>query len=181
MLLDAVMSIYFWPLAVQAAVHIKNCIPHRALKPTQTPYEVWTGRKPNISHLQLFGSRVTARVPDSDSQPKLEPRGESGIFMCYPRNAKGYLIWFSKNHSILVRRDVIFHGMPKSIPSPVPIDEDGHLWNGLYSLPWKAAAAGGKPKAYHVPSTNTEHGTNVDTEMTLPMHDGIPQRNGNRG
>lgn len=51
LLLDANILTYFWLLAIQAAVHIKNHVPHTALPPNITPYEMWFGRKPDISHL----------------------------------------------------------------------------------------------------------------------------------
>jgi transposase InsO family protein len=38
MLLDVGLPLYFWPLAVQAAVHINNRMPHASLPGRVTPY-----------------------------------------------------------------------------------------------------------------------------------------------
>ena len=131
MLLDGNVSTFFWPLAIQAAVHIKNRVPHSALPPNTTPYEMWFGRKPDISHFRPFGCKVTARKLLSDTQPKLEPRGEQGIFMGYAQDAQGYLIWFPNSRSMRVRRDVIFHDITEEVKAPVPYSDTGDLWNEM--------------------------------------------------
>jgi hypothetical protein len=113
MLLDGDLSHFFWPLAAQASVHIKNRVPHSALKdPTTTPFEQWFKRKPDLSHLRPFGCLVTSRKTNSDDLCKLDPRGEEGRFVGYARDAKGYLIWFPASRAIRVRRDVKFHNVP---------------------------------------------------------------------
>ncbi|TDL16327.1 hypothetical protein BD410DRAFT_707142, partial [Rickenella mellea] len=56
MLVDADLKDWFWPFAIQASVHIKNHVPSTALPPNSTPFEMWFGYKPNLSHLQIFGS-----------------------------------------------------------------------------------------------------------------------------
>jgi transposase InsO family protein len=45
MLLDARLSTWFWPFAIQTAVHIKNRVPHSNLPPHVTPFELWYIRK----------------------------------------------------------------------------------------------------------------------------------------
>jgi hypothetical protein len=51
----------YWSWALQYAVFIKNRIPHQSLK--VTPYEKFTGNKPDLSNLQIFGSKFYARKP----------------------------------------------------------------------------------------------------------------------
>lgn len=113
MLIDGNLPDFFWPLAAQAAMHIKNRLPHAALHdPTTTPFELWFKRKANLSHLRPFGATVTSRKTNSDDLPKLEPRGETGRFVGYARDAKGYLVWFPDSRAIRVRRDLVFHDIP---------------------------------------------------------------------
>jgi len=45
---------YFWAEAVAIIVYILNLSPTRVVC-NQTPYEAWTGRRPTISHLRVFG------------------------------------------------------------------------------------------------------------------------------
>lgn len=122
MLLDADLSDYFWPLAALSAVHIKNRVPHKALPPKKTPFEVWFGTKPDLSHLRPFGSKVTSRKLNSDKLQKFTARGQSGRFVGYARDSRGYLVWFPDSRTVLVRRDLIFHGMPSAAtPNTSPI------------------------------------------------------------
>ena len=39
MLLDANLSSWYWPFAIEAAAYLKNCIPHRLLLPHKTPFK----------------------------------------------------------------------------------------------------------------------------------------------
>jgi hypothetical protein len=40
LLIDANLSAWFWPFAMQTAVHIKNCVMHSSLPPNKTPFEL---------------------------------------------------------------------------------------------------------------------------------------------
>lgn len=44
----------YWSFALQHAVYIKNCLPHKSLN--KTPYEALTNVKPDLSRMQIFGS-----------------------------------------------------------------------------------------------------------------------------
>jgi hypothetical protein len=128
MLVDSSLTVWFWPLAAQAAVHIKNRVPHASLKPDTTPFEGWFKRKPDLSHLRPFGALVTTRKTNSDELMKLVPRGEEGRFVGYARDSKGYLIWFPNSRTIRPHCDIEFHGFPDFLPSP-PLSEI--LWDDI--------------------------------------------------
>jgi hypothetical protein len=138
LLIDADLSYWFWPFAVQTAVHIKNRVPHSSLPPHTTPFQLWHQRKPNLSHLRLFGAHCTSRILPTP-QPKFAPRGESGRFLGYAMDAKGYLIWVTgpngRGGSVKIRRDVTFHGFPS-----VENSDHSLLWDEV-ALPEKL----GKP------------------------------------
>ena len=52
----------FWAEVVQCAIYIQNRCPHARLN-EKTPQEVWSGQKPSVSHLKVFGSVEYAHVP----------------------------------------------------------------------------------------------------------------------
>ena len=52
----------FWAEAVQCAIYIQNRCPHARLN-EKTPQEVWSGQKPSVSHLKMFGNVAYAHVP----------------------------------------------------------------------------------------------------------------------
>jgi len=59
-----------WAEAVATAVYIKNPLPTRAL-PNSTPYERWTGKKPDFSHIHTFGCSAFVWI-HGDFQKKLD-------------------------------------------------------------------------------------------------------------
>ena len=54
----------FWREAVKMAVYVHNRTPTKALH-TQTPYEIWFGRKPDLSNLRVFGCTAYAILPET--------------------------------------------------------------------------------------------------------------------
>jgi hypothetical protein len=121
MLLDADLSDWFWPLAIQAAVHIKNRVPHKALPRHTSPYELWNNTKPSLEHLHPFGAHCVSCVIPVKSLTKFQPRGEYGRFMGYAKDSTGYLFWNPSSRTLRVRRDLNFF----SSPPPLPIGNGG--------------------------------------------------------
>ena len=73
-------------------VYVKNHCPHRVLG-MSTPEEAFTGKKPYISHLKIFGSPVYIHVT-KDARKKLEPIAEVGIFLGYTETPHNYRVYF---------------------------------------------------------------------------------------
>jgi transposase InsO family protein len=61
-----------WAEAVVNAAYTRNRCPSRTL-PSITPEEAWSGRKPCISHMGVFGCIAYAMVPD-EKRDKLDAR-----------------------------------------------------------------------------------------------------------
>ncbi len=131
MLIDADLKDYFWPFAVLTAVHIKQRVPHAALPSNTTPFKLWFHHRPNLSHLRPFGSHCTAWII-SNNLSKFDAHGESGQFLDYAKEAKGYLIWVPNHNgggrTLKVRRDVIFHDHPTPATSPPVPPHYTPLW-----------------------------------------------------
>ena len=62
------LSNRYWAEAVATAAYIRNCTPTAAFKEDQTPYERWYGKRPNVSHLKVFGCMALAHIPDAQRQ-----------------------------------------------------------------------------------------------------------------
>lgn len=73
----------------------------------RTPYEAWHERKPNVSHLRVFGCVAYALV-NSQARQKLDEKSEKCIFIGYCTQSKAYRLYNPLNGKISVRRDVIF-------------------------------------------------------------------------
>ena len=77
-----------WAEAINYATYIQNRVPHKGLKGV-TPFEAWSGKKLEVTHFCIFGSRAWARIP-SDKRKALEPQIKECIFVGYPEGVKGY-------------------------------------------------------------------------------------------
>ena len=89
-----------WAEALNCATYIQNKSPHRFVK-DKTPYEAWSGLKPEVTHFHIFDLRALARIP-SEKRKALDPQSTECIFVGYPDGVKGYkLIDLSSNHLII--------------------------------------------------------------------------------
>jgi len=79
MILAQGLELEFWGEAANTAVYIKNRCPTKSFDP-KTPQEAWSGRKPYVSHLRIFGCKVFAHVPD-EKRTKLESKSMSCVFL----------------------------------------------------------------------------------------------------
>ncbi len=78
LLYGAGLSARFWSAALLHAVYLHNQLVHSATG--KTPYEGWYGRKPDVSYLKTFGSRVCVKRTGL-RRCKLDCHGFTGIFL----------------------------------------------------------------------------------------------------
>ncbi|KAG6395499.1 hypothetical protein SASPL_146144 [Salvia splendens] len=72
-----------------------------------TPQEAWSGRKPGIAHLRVFGSKTYAHVPNQ-TRSKLNDKSKPFIFIGYNSNTKGYKLYDPTSQKTMIIRDVEF-------------------------------------------------------------------------
>ena len=93
----------FWAEAASTACYVINRSPSRAIE-KKTPYELWSGKPADYTHLKPFGCPAYARVDNG----KLEPRAIKCIFLGYNPGVKGYKLWSSDLKKVIISRDVTF-------------------------------------------------------------------------
>lgn len=106
MIHDQDLPMYLWGEACSMAVYVQNQSPHRVLG-NKTPEEVFSGKKPSVEHLRIFGCPVYIHVA-KDKRSKLEPSGKKGTFVGYSETSKAYRIYVPGQRYIEVSRDVTF-------------------------------------------------------------------------
>lgn len=105
------LPLKFWDHAVATAAFVRNRVHHHRLK--MSPYEMWTGRQPNLSFLRTFGCVCypfyiqNTRERDHASGP-YDPRGRIGIFLSYSLSTLGYIIYLPVEQKFVTSRDVVF-------------------------------------------------------------------------
>ena len=68
-------------------MYIFNRVPSKAV--AKTPYELWTGKKPSIRHLHVWGCLAQAR-PYRPNEKKLDERTISCYFFGYAERSRGF-------------------------------------------------------------------------------------------
>lgn len=105
MLFDADLDNSFWAEAVAVASHVVNRSPTKGL--SVTPEEKFSGKRPDVSHLRIFGAEVMVHVP-KEKRKKWDRKSEACIFVGYSEGSKAYRVYNKQTKKIFVSRDVIF-------------------------------------------------------------------------
>ncbi|OUC45660.1 integrase core domain protein [Trichinella nativa] len=88
MLIDANLSPDLCAKAVGTANYLRNRCPTKTLR-KMTPEEAWSGRKPNLAHLKVFGCLAMVYVP-SGQRKKWDLKSKERIFVGCCETSKGY-------------------------------------------------------------------------------------------
>jgi hypothetical protein len=100
------LSNYFWAKVVTTVVYIMNQTPTTTVH-GMTHEEKFTSKKPDVSHLRMFGCIAYVHVPD-EKRSKLDPKVEKCIFIGYSLEQKGYRCFNPSIQKLQVIRDVVF-------------------------------------------------------------------------
>ncbi|KAL4334311.1 hypothetical protein GQ457_07G006670 [Hibiscus cannabinus] len=108
-LLDMVLSMMshtdlpttFWGYALETAAFTLNRVPSKSVQ--KTPHEMWTGRRPNMSFMKIWGCKAYVK---HQMFTKLEPKSEKCTFVGYPKEIKGY--YFYNENKVFVARTGVF-------------------------------------------------------------------------
>jgi hypothetical protein len=109
----------FWFLAMQYAARIHN-IQYTATRDS-SPYVLMHGSKPDVSGDRQFGVEAWLFLrPEQRSDSKFGRRGEPCIFVGYPSNQSGYLVWCPTrgSHTIVATTNVVFGTICPRAPNP---------------------------------------------------------------
>ncbi|CAL9017922.1 unnamed protein product, partial [Prunus brigantina] len=107
MMTEKGMPVIFWAEAVSTAVYLQNRCFTTSVS-SKTPFEAFTGRKPGIKHLKVFGCICYTHVPSS-LRKKFDDKSRKGVFMGYGSCEKGYRVYDLQSKKIVLSRSVIFN------------------------------------------------------------------------
>ncbi|KAJ9559858.1 hypothetical protein OSB04_005018 [Centaurea solstitialis] len=100
MMCHSTLPMSFWGHALETAAHILNRAPTKSVE--KTPYELWKGKKPNISFLKIWGCEVYVKRPTSE---KLRPKSDKCFFVGYPKTTVGYYFYNPEENKVFVARN----------------------------------------------------------------------------
>ena len=71
----------------------------------KTPEEVFTGTRPDVSHIRIFDSVCYCHL-HANNRKKLDASGEKGLLVGYSKISKAYRVYIPTHKRIIVSRDV---------------------------------------------------------------------------
>ena len=93
----------FWGYALKTAAFLLNRTPTKVVE--KTPYEMWTGHKPNMSFLRIWGCESHIKKLISD---KLPSKTNKYLFVGYPKETEGYYFYNPSENKVFVARKAVF-------------------------------------------------------------------------
>ena len=104
------------------AVYTASYVLNRTLiKPIlkKTPYELYKGRKPSISHLRVFGYKCFVLNNGKDNLGKFDPKSDEGIHIGYAINGHAYRVYNKRLLAVEESIHVVFDETNCSVPKSV--------------------------------------------------------------
>ena len=117
---------YFWVDVVSTTYYVLNRV---LIQPIlkKTPYELFKGRKPNISHLKVFRCKCFISNNEKDNLGKFDSKVDEGIFLGYSLHSHAYRVYNRRTmvveESMHVAFDETDHKVQESIKITVDDDE----------------------------------------------------------
>ena len=74
----------------------------------KTPHEVLFGKKPDYTHLKVFGCLCFVSTLNKDRK-KFMQRAQKGVFIDYYPGKKGYKVYNLETKNVIVSKDVVFY------------------------------------------------------------------------
>ena len=94
MLSNSSLPVSLWMYALKTTMYLLNMVSSKAVE--KTLFELWTGRKPSLRHLYIWGCQAEIRIYNPQEK-KLDTRTISGYFIGYPEKSKRYM-FYCPNH-----------------------------------------------------------------------------------
>ena len=89
--------------ALETVAFTLNRVPSKAVE--NTPYEMWTGKRPIFSFLKIWGCEAYVKSKVSN---KMEPKSDNYLFVGYPKETKGYYFYYPIENKVFVARNGVF-------------------------------------------------------------------------
>jgi len=140
MLSESSLPKYFWVDAVSTSCYVMNKVLIRLIL-KKTPYELFNGRKPNISHLKVFGCSCFVLNNGKENLGKFDEKVDHDIFIGYSLNSHAYKVYNKRlmivEESVHVVFDEVDHKNIQSSKNNPEEDEQNIILQKLDCCPEK--------------------------------------------
>jgi hypothetical protein len=91
MIHDEDLLMCLWAEETRTTIYVQNQLSDSALR-FKTPEEIFSRKKPEVSHLKIFGCPIFVHIP-KEKRNKLDPSGKKGIFVGYCGVSKAFIVY----------------------------------------------------------------------------------------
>lgn len=92
-----------WGEAILTSAYLRNRVPNKRTR-DRTPFECWFGKKPDLSHLRVFGSPAFVKIPEI-ARKQMDPKSRKTVFVGYDPNTDKILRVFDRSLGLSGRVD----------------------------------------------------------------------------
>ena len=89
---------YMWAEVLHTVNMLRNMSPVTNL--VCTPWEMWTGQKPNLSKLRVLGCKAFCQIPKSARGGKFAPVSFMGVLVSYTSHSPAYRVWDTERQKV---------------------------------------------------------------------------------
>ncbi|KAM1524601.1 hypothetical protein ACFX10_009184 [Malus domestica] len=114
MMSSADLPVTFWGYALYTAAYLLNRVPSKSV--SQTPYEIWHGKKPSLKHIKIWGCEAYVKKLEAT---KLEARSVRCYFVGYPKETMGYEFYHPDDQKVFVARTANTGHIDNPVPVPL--------------------------------------------------------------
>jgi len=119
MLNENALPKYFWADAVNIACYVSNRVLIRPIL-KKTPYELFNGRRPVLSHLKVFGCKFFILNNGKESLGKFDAKADEGVFLGYATQSHAYRVYNKRLMTVEESMHVVFDETNPKLQDHVP-------------------------------------------------------------
>jgi len=112
---------FLWEHATLHAGYIRNRSYNSFLE-TETPYEGWFERKPNVAHLREFGAPVWILLQGQHKDRKMLPKSKRQIYVGYDDGSKSVKFYNAETRNVLISRNYRIINPPLNPEPPEDVE-----------------------------------------------------------
>ena len=127
MLMASELPEFLWEATVAHAAYLQN-MSYMKPRAKTTPYQIWHGRKPNVSHLREFSAPVWVLLQGQRIQRKMLPKSQRRAYVVYDEGSKSVKYYNTATKNILISRNFRFLSPAETTPpEEIAIEPDTPL------------------------------------------------------
>ena len=130
MLNESKLPKYFWADAVYTVGYVLNMTLIRPIL-KKTPYELYKGRKPSVSHLRVFGCKCFVFNNGKENLGKFDAKSDEGVHIGYALNGHAYRVFNKRLLIVEESMHVVFDETNHSISKTAADEPDSNEFKSV--------------------------------------------------